>query len=99
MKNANSFSLIMEQLSAECDAVLDRYLPDPKSMPEGEAPAATVADAMRYSVMAGGKRLRPLLIAKISDLYGGRRELAEPFMWASSAASWSLRWSPARSSS
>lgn len=82
MKNANSFSLIMEQLSAECDAVLDRYLPDPESMPEGEAPAATVADAMRYSVMAGGKRLRPLLIAKISDLYGGRRELAEPFMAA-----------------
>lgn len=72
----------MERLSAECDAVLDRYLPDPGNMPEGEAPAATVADAMRYSVMAGGKRLRPVLIARISDIYGGRRELAEPFMAA-----------------
>lgn len=82
MENANSFSSVMERLSAECDAVLDRYLPDPGNMPEGEAPAATAADAMRYSVMAGGKRLRPLLIAKISDIYGGRRELAEPFMAA-----------------
>jgi geranylgeranyl diphosphate synthase type II len=30
--------------------------------------------------MAGGKRLRPLFIARICDMYGGRRELAEPFM-------------------
>ena len=51
-------------------------------MPSGEEPAATVASAMRYSTMAGGKRLRPLLIARISDLYGGNRQLAEPFMAA-----------------
>ncbi|MDO5132313.1 MAG: polyprenyl synthetase family protein [Eubacteriales bacterium] len=82
MNHTEDFSLRMEQLVRECEAALDKYLPDPDSMPAGEAPAATAARAMRYSVMAGGKRLRPLLIARISDLYGGRRALAEPFMAA-----------------
>lgn len=73
---------IMDALVADCERALLKYLPDPAAMPAGEEPAATVADAMRYSVMAGGKRLRPLLIARICDLYGGRRALAEPFMAA-----------------
>jgi geranylgeranyl pyrophosphate synthase len=37
------------------DAALDRYLPRPPTCP------AIVAEAMRYSVFAGGKRLRPVL--------------------------------------
>jgi len=37
------------------DAALDRHLPVPPACP------AIVADAMRYSVFAGGKRLRPML--------------------------------------
>ena len=77
-----TFGEIMDALVADCEAALDKYLPDPDHMPEGEHYTATIADAMRYSVMAGGKRLRPLLIARICDLYGGRRELAEPFMAA-----------------
>ena len=72
----------METLVKECEAVLLRYLPDPDNMPPGEEPTATIASAMRYSAMAGGKRLRPLLIARVCDMYGGRRELAEPFMGA-----------------
>ena len=72
----------MKTLVKECEDVLLRYLPDPDNMPSGEAPTATIASAMRYSAMAGGKRLRPLLIARICDIYGGRRELAEPFMGA-----------------
>ena len=80
MKENKTNSEIMEQLVKECEEVLLRFLPDPDNMPEGEAPTATIASAMRYSAMAGGKRLRPLLIACICDMYGGRRELAEPFM-------------------
>lgn len=82
MKENKTNSEIMETLVKECEDVLLRYLPDPDNMPCGEAPAATIASAMRYSAMAGGKRLRPLLIARICDMYGGRRELAEPFMGA-----------------
>ena len=40
---------------AVVDAALERYLP---AAPECPAP---IADAMRYSVLAGGKRLRPIL--------------------------------------
>ena len=82
MKESKTNSEIMETLVKECEDVLLRYLPDPDNMPSGEAPTATIASAMRYSAMAGGKRLRPLLIARICDMYGGRRELAEPFMGA-----------------
>lgn len=78
----NAFSELMDALVAECESALRRYLPDPEHMPPGEEPSATVASAMRYSTMAGGKRLRPLLIARICDLYGGSRLLAEPFMAA-----------------
>lgn len=76
------FSEILEILVAQCNDALLKYLPDPQNMPAGEEPASTIAEAMRYSVLAGGKRLRPLLIARISDMYGGRRALAEPFMAA-----------------
>ena len=82
MDKDRDFSEIMDALVQDCETVLDRVLPDPGNMPQGEERAATIADAMRYSVLAGGKRLRPLLIARISDLYGGRRALAEPFMAA-----------------
>ena len=40
---------------AEVEAALDRYLPAPPAAPP------IVAEAMRYSLMAGGKRLRPML--------------------------------------
>ncbi len=40
---------------AQVDAALGRLLPGPSECP------AVVADAMRYSVLAGGKRLRPIL--------------------------------------
>ena len=40
---------------ARVDAALERCLPSPPACP------AIVADAMRYSVFAGGKRLRPML--------------------------------------
>jgi geranylgeranyl diphosphate synthase, type II len=46
---------------AEVDAALDRYLPRPPSCP------AIVAEAMRYSVFAGGKRFRPTLTLASAD--------------------------------
>lgn len=82
MDRETNFENVMNSLVTDCENALRKYLPDPEDMPEGEEPAAAAASAMRYSAMAGGKRLRPLLIARISDLYGGRRELAEPFMAA-----------------
>jgi len=54
------------------DEALDRFLPRP------EGPAARLAEAMRYSVFAGGKRFRPALVLLASGLCGGARDDALP---------------------
>ena len=54
----------------EVDAALERCLP-----PATERPARLHA-AMRYSLLAGGKRLRPVLCLASAEAVGGRRETA-----------------------
>jgi len=63
----------LEQCRARVDAALARYLP-----PEGGGPAGRLAEAMRYSVFAGGKRLRPALVLAACELCGGTQEAALP---------------------
>jgi geranylgeranyl pyrophosphate synthase len=52
------------------DAALDRFLPAPPAAP------ALLCDAMRYSVLAGGKRLRPLLALASAEAVGSRTGLS-----------------------
>jgi geranylgeranyl diphosphate synthase type II len=52
---AESLATFLEQTRLRIDEALDRHLPNPPSCPE------IVSEAMRYSVFAGGKRLRPTL--------------------------------------
>jgi geranylgeranyl diphosphate synthase type II len=54
------------------DAALDRWLP-----PQTDSPPA-VHEAMRYSVFAGGKRLRPILALAACEAAGGMPEDALP---------------------
>ncbi len=54
----------------EVNAILDRYAP------AGECPAV-LKEAMVYSLQAGGKRIRPVLLLETARLCGGRRETAE----------------------
>lgn len=42
----------------------------------------TIVDAMDYTMSAGGKRIRPMLMQESYRLFGGRDELVEPFMAA-----------------
>lgn len=56
-----SLAEYLRQRRIEIDAALDRWLPSPPVCP------ATVAEAMRYSVMAGGKRMRPILTLAAAD--------------------------------
>lgn len=49
-------------------------------MPAEEGFARTMAQAMNYSMLAGGKRLRPILIQETYRLFGGTEKVAEPFM-------------------
>ena len=57
---------------AEVDAALATALPRPPECPQ------PVADAMNYSLTAGGKRLRPILCLASADAVGGRRDDALP---------------------
>lgn len=66
------FSEYLESRRAEIEAALAAALPAPPGCP------AIVADAMRYSVTAGGKRLRPVLCLASADAVGGDRALAMP---------------------
>ena len=62
-------------LEARCrlvDEALDRFLPKAKTRP------ATIHEAMRYSLFAGGKRLRPVLCLAAAEACGGSVEAALP---------------------
>ena len=43
---------------------------------------STVKEAMRYSLLAGGKRLRPLMVYAVTKGYGIEAEIARPFACA-----------------
>ena len=59
------------------DAVIMSFLPKEEGYQE------TVLSAMNYSVLAGGKRLRPMLIDEVYTLFGGTdRAVVKPFMAA-----------------
>ena len=64
--------------TAECESIISEFLPRREDFPYMER----VIEAMNYSVLAGGKRLRPMFILETCRMYGGRVELAAPFMAA-----------------
>jgi geranylgeranyl diphosphate synthase type II len=49
-----------------------------RALPQNEGPEATVVEAMRYSLFAGGKRLRPILCLAAADAVSGETEAAIP---------------------
>lgn len=51
-------------------------------LPEGELKEKKLIESMRYSLEAGGKRVRPTLVAEFCKLCGGRVESALPFACA-----------------
>ena len=63
---------IMAERHAQVDAALDRRLP------RVDEPPPTIHEAMRYSVFAGGKRLRPMLALFGCEAVGGKLDDAMP---------------------
>lgn len=51
-------------------------------LPKEEGYQKTIMEAMNYSMLAGGKRLRPMLMQETYRLFGGRSKVIEPFMAA-----------------
>lgn len=66
----------LEQRTRHAESVVYSYLPEVKGQDK------TLLDAMNYSVRAGGKRLRPLMMESTYRMYGGQGRMVEPFMAA-----------------
>ena len=53
-----------------------------KYLPKEEGLQKIICEAMNYSVLGGGKRLRPVMMQASYELFGGNKETIEPFMAA-----------------
>ncbi|MCI5855855.1 MAG: polyprenyl synthetase family protein [Agathobacter sp.] len=60
----------------EINQIIERYLP------KEEGYQKTIFEAMNYSIRAGGKRLRPMLMQETYRMFGGQDAVIEPFMAA-----------------
>lgn len=69
----------LEQLKDRVETVeqiINKYLP------KEEGYQKKVLEAMNYTMKAGGKRIRPLLMYEVYQAFGGKENIIEPFMAA-----------------
>lgn len=66
----------LKQAIRETEDIVYAYLPEETGFQK------TIFEAMNYSVKAGGKRLRPLLMKEVYKLFGGASEEINPLMAA-----------------
>ena len=76
MEKRMSFKEEYKKRIAYIEEVLKTYLP------KQEGYQNLIMEAMEYSLMAGGKRLRPMLMWETFRLFGGEGKVIEPFMAA-----------------
>lgn len=67
---------ILQQKAMEIEFYLQKALPEKQTYP------SALFEAMRYSLFAGGKRLRPILLLCACEMIGGEKEKAIPFACA-----------------
>lgn len=68
---------ILKERAKEAEDKIVSYLPEIQGYPK------TILDAMAYSVEAGGKRIRPVLMREVYEMCGGTKEdIILPFMAA-----------------
>lgn len=71
-----NFKEEMQQKTAQVEAILQKFLPEAGGLQK------TVLEAMNYSMLAGGKRLRPMMMQEAYRMFGGEGPEIEPFMAA-----------------
>lgn len=71
-----NFETNMKQRVDTIEAVIRAY------MPQNPTFQKTVVEAMDYTMSAGGKRIRPLLMGSTFELFGGKGKVINPFMAA-----------------
>lgn len=74
--NKSQFMEELQQKVEHINNVLEKFLPTE------EGQQRIIFEAMNYSVRAGGKRLRPILMEETYHMFGGSSAVIEPFMAA-----------------
>ncbi|WP_430700894.1 polyprenyl synthetase family protein [Paenibacillus tundrae] len=72
MNNRLAFELYLQEITEQITNELKEILPAEWDVPQ------SLRDAMQYSLMAGGKRLRPLLVVAAAEAFGAERQAALP---------------------
>ncbi len=67
---------VIGEKAAAIEEIIKTYLPKEQGYQK------TVLEAMNYSILVGGKRLRPMLMQETFRLFGGEGKVVEPFMAA-----------------
>lgn len=67
---------MMQERRSEAERILKLYLP------YIDGSQSTVLEAMVYSVLVGGKRLRPIMMLESYRIFGGQEKVVEPFVAA-----------------
>lgn len=67
---------VIQRKAAEIEEIIRKYLPAETGLQR------TVLEAMNYSMLAGGKRLRPMLMQEVYRMFGGSGQEIEPLMAA-----------------
>ena len=74
MEHYENFKEELQIRTAHAEEIIRRYLPEEAGFDR------TMAEAMNYSMCAGGKRLRPILLLETFRMFGEDERVAEPFM-------------------
>lgn len=71
-----NFNQEFKERIKEAEEIIKKYLPKEEGLQK------IICEAMNYSVLGGGKRLRPVMMKATYELFGGKGEVIEPFMAA-----------------
>lgn len=76
MVRSVNFKEELEKKTKQAEEIVLSFLPQPQGFPE------KIIEAMNYSMRAGGKRIRPVLLQASYEMLGGQGRTAWPFMAA-----------------
>ncbi len=76
MVNLTNFDSQMKKRVTEIKSIIEGYLPDEEGFQR------TLLEAVNYSMLVGGKKLRPLLMQQTYVMFGGTSAVIRPFMAA-----------------
>lgn len=71
-----NFKTELQERTDFAETVIEKYLPKEQGF------SGKMAEAVNYSMRAGGKRLRPVFMREMYHALGGEGEIVEPFMAA-----------------